>query len=121
MCPYCGEEVPQDSSKCWKCGTELSESGAARPDGDELEVPDDEDDDDGSGKVELIECPFCGSPAPKKASRCKECGRTIQQVKTNAAAAALWKWGVWAVVLIVAVSTVTAVVIYSQKRAVMAE
>jgi predicted nucleic acid-binding Zn ribbon protein/Cu/Ag efflux protein CusF len=121
MCPYCGEEVPQDSSKCWKCGTELShDSSAAKGEGDELEVPDDEEEDDGK-PVSLVECPYCGEPVNKKSIRCRECGRALQKVKSNAAAAALWKWGVWAVVLIVAVSSITAVVIYSQKRALMAE
>lgn len=112
MCPYCGEEVPQDSSKCWKCGTELAE-GAAKSEGDDLEVPDDDDED---GATAVIECPFCGSPAPKKALRCKECGRTIQKVKTGAQAALLWKWGVWAVVLIVGLSSLTAVILYARHR-----
>ncbi len=121
MCPYCGEEVPQDSSKCWKCGTELShDSSAAKGDGEELEVPDDDEEEPGK-PVQLVECPFCGEPVNKKSIRCRECGRALQKVKSNTAAAALWKWGVWAVVLIVAVSSITAVVIYSQKRALMAE
>src|SRR4051812_39035041 len=120
MCPYCGEEVPQDTSKCWKCGTELSGTGAAPAEGDDLEVPDDDEEDDGK-PVALVECPFCGEPVNKKALRCRECGRALQKVKSSAATLALWKWGVWAVVLVVAVSSITAVVIYSQKRSMMQE
>src|SRR5207248_1858999 len=93
---------------------------AKAAEGDDLEVPDEDDEDDGK-PVALIECPFCGEPVSKKQLRCKECGRALQQVKTNVAAAALWKWGVWAVVLIVAVSSITAVVIYAQKRSIQAE
>ena len=38
MCPYCGEDVPDDSKSCWKCGTELSGTG---PDGEASELTDD--------------------------------------------------------------------------------
>src|SRR5271170_5790358 len=117
MCPYCGEEVPQDSSKCWKCGTELSEGGA-RAEGGELEVPDDEEDEEGAAPASVIECPFCGSAVSKKWLRCRECGRTLQKVKTNATAVALWKWGAWASVLVVALSTATVVYMNSRKRAI---
>jgi hypothetical protein len=53
--------------------------------------------------------------------RCKECGRTLKRVKSSTATLLLWKWGVWAVVLIVGISSATAVVIYSQKRSTAAE
>jgi hypothetical protein len=115
MCPYCGEEVPNDSAKCWKCGTELSEGGAKAPaDGDDLEVPDDDDEDGGKGP-QTIECPHCGSEAPKKAQRCKECGRALREVKTSHGAAA-WKLGVWALVLGGGLAITVAVVVYSVRR-----
>src|SRR5437588_11765093 len=105
MCPYCGEEVPDDSSRCWKCGTEISES-AAKPAGDDLEVPDDDDDDDGSEsgepRIEVVECPHCGSTQPKKATRCRECGRMLKAVKT-VPGVALWKYGTWAAVALVGI------------------
>jgi hypothetical protein len=118
MCPYCGEEVPQDSSKCWKCGTELSEGAAGKGDAEDLDVPDEDEDEDGTAKAsQIVDCPFCGSPVPKKAMRCRECGRTLQKVKVNTTAVALWKWGAWAAVLTVAVSTTTIVLLSSKKRA----
>jgi hypothetical protein len=120
MCPYCGEEVPQDSSKCWKCGTELSE-GASRAEGEELEVPDDDDDEDAPKGQVVVECPFCGTPVPKKSLRCRECGRMVQRLKSNAAQAALWKWGVWAAVIVVAIGGAVGVVLYAQKRSLAAE
>lgn len=121
MCPYCGEEVPADSPKCWKCGTELeagSGKGAQGAGGsDELEVPDDEDggDGEGGGGQEKIPCPHCESPVPKKAQRCRECGRMLREVKTNKAAAA-WRLGTWLIVGGVGIAIAIGVVVASKKR-----
>ncbi len=111
MCPYCGEEVPDDSARCWKCGTELGDGGApARGEDDELEVPD--EDGGGEKKVELVACPFCDSPMPKSALRCKECGRTVRDPETPRGAVA-WKLGPWvafAAVALVALAIVGIVI-----------
>lgn len=79
MCPYCGEDVPGDSTRCWKCGTELSASdsasAAAGPDGapaiEERQV-------EGKGKKKpTVPCPHCEAPVSIYALRCNECGRSI--------------------------------------------
>ena len=118
MCPYCGEEVPADSAKCWKCGTEL-EGGAGKAAGgasDELEVPDDDDGGgEGGGGQEKIPCPHCESPVPKKAARCRECGRMVREVSTNKAAAA-WRMGTWLVVGGVALAVAIVVFVVAKRR-----
>jgi hypothetical protein len=120
MCPYCGEEVPADSAKCWKCGTELGGEGSTKPgSSDELEVPEDEDEAGetagGERRAEMIPCPHCESPVSKKAVRCRACGRNVRAVKQSHAAAA-WRWGTWLLVLGVAVAAVAAVATLSLKR-----
>src|SRR5579871_325615 len=116
MCPYCGEEVPVDSNRCWKCGTDLPE-GASRAPGDELEVPDDDDGPPGataSAGGDLVTCPHCDAPVPKKAQRCRECGRPVREVKGSSGAGA-WRLGAWLVVLVLAVGAAFLVVTFSLK------
>ena len=74
MCPYCGEDLPVDSQRCWKCGTELSgaEGGA---DGLDLRRKP-------SGPP--AECPFCQADVSPNALRCNDCGRPLRQVKSRA-------------------------------------
>lgn len=114
MCPYCGEEVPVDSNRCWKCGTDLPE-GAGRGAQDELEVPDD-DGAPGAGPApgEPLLCPHCGSPVPKNASRCRECGRAVKEVQ-SAGGGAGWRWGAWVTVLVIGIGAAFLVVSYSLK------
>jgi hypothetical protein len=109
MCPYCGEEVPADSGRCWKCGTELTEG--AKAEGDELEVPDEDEDEGGAPSPgnQLIDCPHCGAQVAKKMRRCKECGRALQEVKTNKGAVA-WRYGVWILVVGVGIAVAGTVV-----------
>jgi hypothetical protein len=114
MCPYCGEEVPDDSSRCWKCGTELTEGGAPAPtdDEEELEVPADDDGEPTEKKVELVNCPFCDSPMPKSALRCRECGRTVRSPEAARGAVA-WRLGPWlifAAVAVIAIAVIATVV-----------
>lgn len=120
MCPYCGEEVPDDSSRCWKCGTELSEGGspAASDDDEELDVPADDDDAEPTEKkksVELVNCPFCDSPMPKSALRCRECGRTVRSPEAARGAVA-WRLGPWLVFAAVAIVAVGVIATVLQRK-----
>jgi hypothetical protein len=117
MCPYCGEEVPADTAKCWKCGTELSEGSGKAP-GDDLEVPEEEPDDAGAAPKKsrkMIPCPHCESPVPANAVRCKECGRPVREGKGSQAGAA-WRMGTWLVVVGFGVAVAIAVVVVAYKR-----
>src|SRR5581483_6380364 len=120
MCPYCGEEVPADSAKCWKCGTELEGgSGKAPGGGDDLEVPEEDPDDAGGGGApkksnKMIPCPHCESPVPEKATRCKECGRPVREIATNTGAA--WRFGTWLVVLGIGIAVAITVVVVAVKK-----
>lgn len=81
MCPYCGEEVPDDSKTCWKCGTELTGRGRDGGEGD--------DGDDGEATIEQrgqkerggprAECPHCQALIPVRALRCNECGKVVKE------------------------------------------
>lgn len=84
MCPYCGEDVPADSARCWKCGTELSSSsagGEASPEGGEegaAGIEQRQVDGKGGGKKKpTVPCPHCEAPVSIYALRCNECGRSI--------------------------------------------
>ena len=117
MCPYCGEEVPADSAKCWKCGTELAAGGSEKSGGaasEELAVPEDED-EGGGGAKEMIPCPHCESPVSKKATRCRECGRAVREVTANHAATA-WRMGTWLIVAGVGLAAAISVGVYSRRR-----
>jgi hypothetical protein len=76
MCPYCGEDVPDDSKSCWKCGTELS--GDGEPGGGDGGEPTIEQRRRQPERAE-IECPFCEATVPAKALRCNECGRQVRK------------------------------------------
>lgn len=75
MCPYCGEDVPADTTRCWKCGTEISpsEGGGEDPGGiEERPTP------EGKTKKKPTQpCPHCEAPVSIYALRCNECGRSI--------------------------------------------
>lgn len=71
MCPYCGEDVPDDSTSCWKCGTELS-GDADEAEGDEGIVSPREP--TARERQEAV-CPHCGAVVSARALRCNECGR----------------------------------------------
>lgn len=119
MCPYCGEEVPDDSSRCWKCGTEIVEgtAPAAGDDEEEIEAPAEEEPEPEEKRVELVSCPFCDSPMPRSAMRCKECGRTVRSGDAARGAVA-WKLGPWIFFLAVAgaAAIVVALVVASRIR-----
>lgn len=103
MCPYCGEDVPADTTRCWKCGTELSpggEGGAADDAGgiEERGAP------EGKGKKKPTQpCPYCEAPISLYALRCNECGRSIGRPgrRINWAKASWVAFGVVSVGLIV--------------------
>jgi predicted nucleic acid-binding Zn ribbon protein/Cu/Ag efflux protein CusF len=104
MCPYCGEDVPDDSSACWKCGTEISkgEGGGGAPDGEELSQRNVE-----SKSGPKTECPFCQALIPARALRCNECGRVLQR----SGARANWVPAAWAAFGLVILATLVAVVL----------
>jgi hypothetical protein len=118
MCPYCGEEVPADSAKCWKCGTELSEGASSgKAPGEDLEVPEEDPDEDGGApkkSKKMIPCPHCESPVPETAARCKECGRPVRELQTNTGAA--WRFGTWLVVLGIGIAVAITVVVVAVKK-----
>jgi ribosomal protein L40E len=86
MCPYCGEEVPEDAVKCWKCDAVLQEAadGALEAEGQAATGP------------TLEPCPHCEAPQPPGAHRCRECGRIINE-RQAASSQARWILGSWAV------------------------
>ncbi len=99
VCPYCGEEVPEDSSSCWKCGTELSGGGG-----------------DGAPTIEqrgksrdrpVAACPHCNADNVVGALRCNECGRAL----TAGAQAARWPAAMWTSLGLVTVVTLVALVV----------
>lgn len=94
MCPYCGEDVPDDSSACWKCGTEIQ-----RGEGGAADVEQRNPEARGGPKVE---CPHCHAQISARALRCNECGRVLQRgnVRANWAPAA---WGAFGFVLLASV------------------
>ena len=80
MCPYCGEDVPAETQRCWKCGTEIS-GGDGTIDGIG---------DDGSNElaqrqrdVPQTECPYCGSSVSSRSLRCNECGKQLRSVSSR--------------------------------------
>lgn len=81
MCPYCGEEGPEEAAKCWKCGAVLVDEDEA---GDLLDAPPD--------APTLVPCPNCEAPQPPKAHRCRECGRVINELEEVASNTG-WKLG----------------------------
>src|SRR5690606_35744836 len=94
MCPYCGEDVPDDSSACWKCGTEIQ-----RGEGGAAEVEQRNQEGRGGPKVE---CPHCHAQISARALRCNECGRVLQRANTRAN----WvpaAWGAFGFVLLASV------------------
>src|SRR5688500_3974439 len=100
MCPYCGEDVPDDSSACWKCGTEISKGeGGGAGGGEEITQRNVE------GKTgPKAECPFCQAMIPARALRCNECGKVLQRGSGRAN----WAPAVWAAFGLVALATVVA-------------
>lgn len=99
MCPYCGEDVPDDSGACWKCGTEIQrgEGGAGEVQQRNLESK-------GGPKVE---CPHCQAQIPARALRCNECGRVLQR----GAARANWVPAAWGAFGLVLLATIVGVVV----------
>jgi DNA-directed RNA polymerase subunit RPC12/RpoP len=95
MCPYCGEDVPDDSTSCWKCGTELSKGGAA--DGDEPKLEQRAEKQGGP----TAECPYCQATILAKALRCNECGRAVQKGGPRSPSAVPAVLGAFALVLAV--------------------
>lgn len=81
MCPYCGEDVPADTSRCWKCGTELSgsSSGAGAEGGEGAPTIEERASPEGKtgGKKPTQPCPHCEAPVSVYALRCNDCGRSI--------------------------------------------
>lgn len=95
MCPYCGEEIPDDSTSCWKCGTELSKGGVG--DGEEPTL---EQRGEAKGGPK-VECPFCQATISARALRCNECGRVVQKGGARGASAIPAVLGAFALVLVV--------------------
>lgn len=95
MCPYCGEDVPDDSNACWKCGTEIQrgEGGAS------AEIQQRNQEGRGGPKVE---CPHCHAQISARSLRCNECGRVLQRsgARANWVPAA---WGAFGLVLLASV------------------
>lgn len=79
MCPYCGEDVPADSARCWKCGTELTPgAGDAAAEGEEGGIEQRQVDGKAGGKKKpTVPCPHCEAPVSIYALRCNDCGRSI--------------------------------------------
>lgn len=101
MCPYCGEDVPADSTSCWKCGTEIQrgEGGTG-----ELQQRNQE------GKVgggPRVECPFCQAQISARALRCNECGRALKASGERAN----WVPAAWGAFGLVVLATVVGLVV----------
>ena len=88
MCPYCGEEVPDESVKCWKCGAILQEV-----DEETAEAMAEEAEAKAMGP-KLVPCPHCESPQAPGTHRCKECGRVIAEWEEGESDDK-WKYGSW--------------------------
>ncbi len=110
MCPYCGEDVPDDSSACWKCGTEIQRGEGAAG---ELQQRNVEGKTGGGPKVE---CPHCHVQIPARALRCNECGRVVQRTsaRANWAPAA---WGAFGLILLASVVGVVVSFVKAHKPA----
>ncbi|MBF0495154.1 MAG: zinc ribbon domain-containing protein [Deltaproteobacteria bacterium] len=65
-CPSCGQESPQDSVYCCKCGRELGVSEEANA------IESD------------MDCPSCGQQTPLHSSFCCSCGRNLRSGQTEA-------------------------------------
>ncbi|MCW8141600.1 MAG: zinc ribbon domain-containing protein [Planctomycetota bacterium] len=104
MCPYCGEDVPDDSSACWKCGTEIQRGEGGGGGGETIEQRNVEGKTGGGPKVE---CPFCQAQIPARAMRCNECGRPVQRVNVRAN----WMPAAWGVFGLVLVGTLIGVIV----------
>jgi ribosomal protein L40E len=82
ICPYCGEDLPAASERCFKCGTALGDA-----DPDLLDVPEDLAAEvreapgaalPGAPPGPSHVCPHCEAPVRPNAHRCRECGRQIR-------------------------------------------
>lgn len=104
MCPYCGEDVPDDSTACWKCGTEI-QRGAAAAGGDPGEQIQQRNVEGKTGPK--VECPFCQALVSPRAMRCNECGKPLHK----SGARANWVPAAWAAFGIVLLASVAAVVV----------
>jgi hypothetical protein len=88
-CPYCGEEVPAESVKCWKCGAILK-------DVDEDQMAEFEKEAAIKAGPKHEPCPHCEAPAPIGCHRCGECGRIINELPKGESQDA-FKYGTWLV------------------------
>lgn len=87
MCPYCGEEVPDESARCWKCGAILQEIDDETAAEVEAELA-------AEAPPKLEACPHCGSRQKIGTHRCKECGRVINAFEEGESQDK-WKYGSW--------------------------
>ncbi len=67
LCPYCGEDVPAETPRCWKCGSDLPADGADPALGEARRSSD-----------HPSECRACQAPLPPGARRCAECDRPVR-------------------------------------------
>lgn len=110
MCPYCGEDVPANTAKCWKCGTELSErTPGAEPeapegaDGISLRGPAAEREEEAKKKKKkqpMRQCPFCETLVPLHSLRCNRCGQKLKEAPREVG----WQKSVWIAFAVVAVA-----------------
>ena len=103
MCPYCGEDVPANTPKCWKCGTELSER---TDDGGSDEISlrgpaaEREEEKKKKKKKPMRQCPFCETMVPLHSLRCNRCGQELKAAPKIFA----WQRSVWVAFVVVAVA-----------------
>jgi hypothetical protein len=114
MCPYCGEDVPDDSSACWKCGTEIAKGEGGAAGADHIEQRNVEGKGSGGPK---IECPFCQAMVSARSLRCNECGKVLQR-GSGRANWVPWAWGSFGLVLLASVVGVILSFVKAHKPAV---
>lgn len=87
MCPYCGEEVPDESARCWKCGAILQEIDDETAAEVEAELA-------AEAPPKMDNCPHCGARQKLGIHRCKECGRVVNAFEEGESQDK-WKYGSW--------------------------
>lgn len=103
MCPYCGEDVPDDSTACWKCGTEVQKGEGGATGADQIEQRNVE----GKTGGPKVECPFCQALISARALRCNECGRVLQKGSGRAN----WMPAAWGAFGLVVLASIVGVIL----------
>ncbi len=74
ICPRCHEEVPEESRYCMECGASFETPVDSSPRDDETDVLDLEN---------RILCPDGTCTGIIENGRCTECGRTVEEIRTE--------------------------------------